>query len=210
MIDLSKFNRVSIGKLFDYAILPKNTQEKDIINGCKEAIAYNCAAIYSSSPYWAPVMKKELAGTDIHIGAAIAFPFGSAPSAVKAFESEFVIKSGCTVLDMPLNVGALKDKNYKVIEQEFKDFISAASGAVTKIILEVYFLTHEEIADACKLIAEAGIDYAKTSSGQFEGPSMEQFLVMRDTLQETKVKLKVSGVKFPRPQNCLCFFNGGG
>jgi deoxyribose-phosphate aldolase len=79
----------------------------------------------------------------------------------------------------------------------------------TKVILEVCFLTDEEIATACKLVAEAGVQFAKTSSGQFEGPSLEQFLVMKRTLAETSVKLKVAGVKFPRPQNAYNFIMAG-
>ena len=42
---------------------------------------------------------------------------------------------------------------------------------------KVAFLTNEEIRIACELAAEIGIDYAKTASGQFDGPSMDQFLI---------------------------------
>ncbi len=65
MIDLTKLNKQNAGKLFDYSILPKNTQEKDIREGCRIAVKYNCAAFYSSSPYWTPVVAEELKGTDI-------------------------------------------------------------------------------------------------------------------------------------------------
>jgi deoxyribose-phosphate aldolase len=108
-----------------------------------------------------------------------------------------------------MNVGALKDRKYDDVLEEFTSFVAAAGGAVTKCILEVCFLTDEEIATGCKLIAEAGIQYAKTSSGQFEGPSLEQFLVMKDALKGTDVKLKVAGVKFPRPQNAYVFLMAG-
>jgi deoxyribose-phosphate aldolase len=49
----------------------------------------------------------------------------------------------------------------------------------------------------------------KTSTGQFEGPSLEQFLLMKETLKGTNVKLKVAGVKFPRPQNAYIFIMAG-
>lgn len=60
-----------------------------------------------------------------------------------------------------------------------------------------------------RLIAEAGLDYAKTSTGQYEGPSMDQFLVMKKALTGTGVRLKVAGVKFPRPQNAYAFIKAG-
>mgnify|MGYP001195762298 CR=1 FL=1 len=88
------------------------------------------------------------------------------------------------------------------------DFPFGASPSCVKAF-EVCFLTDEEIAAACKMVAAAGLDYAKTSTGQFDGPSMEQFLVMRDTLKGTNIKLKVAGVKFPRPQNAYAFIMAG-
>lgn len=209
MVDLSKMDKKALGKCFDHSVLPKNTTEADIRSGCREAVAYNCAAFYSATPYWTPVVVDELKGTDIHIGTGLDFPFGASASIVKAFETEQAVKAGCTVLDLVMNVGALKDKRYDVIKGELMDFKTAAQGHITKCIIETCFLSDEEIAAACKLIAEVGIDYAKTSTGQFEGPSMEQFLIMKKTLAETDVKLKVAGVKFPRPQNAYVFILAG-
>lgn len=209
MIDLSKVDKKSIGKLFDHSVLPKNTQEKDIREGCKLAVKYNCAAFYSSTYFWTPVVKEELAGSGVLVATGIDFPFGASSSKMKAYEAERALEAGCQALDTVINVGALKDKRYNIVKEELIDFRAAAGSAITKAILEVCFLTNEEIATACKLIAEVGLDYAKTSSGQFEGPSMDQFLVMRDTLKGTDVKLKVAGVKFPRPQNAYAFIMAG-
>jgi deoxyribose-phosphate aldolase len=196
--------------MMDFSILPKQTQEKEIRAGCAQAREYRFAAFYTSSAYWTPIVKQELAGyDDIEIGTGIAFPFGSAPASVKAFEVEDAVNRGCTTVDMVMNIGALKDKNYIVVQEELKLFVKAAGNAVTKCILEVCYLTDEEIAIGSKLIAEAGIHFAKTSTGQFEGPSMEQFLVMKETLKGTSVRLEVSGVKFPRPQNALVFIMAG-
>ena len=209
MIDLSKMDKKSLARVFDYSVLPKQTQKADILKGCELTRKYVFAAFYSSSAYWSPLIAKELEGYDVEIGTGIAFPFGSQPASVKAFEVEDAIKRGCTAVDMVLNVGALKDGNLKDVREELKLFVKAAGDAVTKCILEVCYLTDDEIATACKLIHETGVQYAKTSSGQFEGPTLEQFLVMRNTLKGTDVKLKVAGVKFPRPQNAYVFLMAG-
>ena len=84
-------------------------------------------------------MAAELAGTDAEVGTGIAFPFGSAPSAVKAFEVEDAVRRGCTAVDMVMNVGALKDKDYGVVREELKDFVRAAGKAVTKVIIKSAF-----------------------------------------------------------------------
>lgn len=210
MVDLSNLDKQSLARYFDYAILPKNTQENDIRHACAITRSYRFAAFYTSSAFWTPLVKDELADlAEVEIGAGIAFPFGSAPPSVKAFELEDAVKKGCTALDMVMNIGALKDKNYRVVEEELRLFRRTSGNLVTKCILEVCFLEDEEIRIACELIAEAGIGYAKTSSGQFDGPSMKQFLLMKRTLTNTGVKIKVSGVKFPRPQNALVFIKAG-
>ena len=59
MVDLSKMDKWSLGKCFDHSVLPKDTTEADIRRGCQEAKAYNCAAFYSASPYWTPVVKEQ-------------------------------------------------------------------------------------------------------------------------------------------------------
>ena len=209
MINLAKYDRHGIGKLFDYSVLPKQTTEKEIRLGCRQAIEYNCAAFYSASPYWTPVVKEELQGSDVLVATGIDFPFGVSPSALKVLEVERAIAAGCQSVDLVINIGALKSGHTDVVRQEIKEFVQAASGALTKIILEVCYLTDSEIVTGCRLIQEAGADYAKTSTGQFEGPSMAQVLLMRETLKGSDVKLKVAGVKFPRPQNAYAFILAG-
>jgi deoxyribose-phosphate aldolase len=210
MIDLSLITKQSLAKVFDYSVLPKETQEAAIRKGCALTRQYQFAAFYSASPFWAPVIKAELADyPEIEIGTGIAFPWGAVPASVKALETEEAVKLGCTAVDICLNVGALKDKRLDVVREELKLFVKAAGPAVTKCIIEACFLTDEDIANACNLIAETGVMYAKTSSGQFEGPTLEQFMVMRRTLEGTEVKLKVAGVKFPRPQNAYVFLLAG-
>jgi deoxyribose-phosphate aldolase len=210
MLDMRNLDKQKVAKALDFSILPKETRESEVRQGCAVTRQYRFAAFYTSSAYWTPVVKQELAGLDdVEIGTGISFPFGSAPASVKAFETEDAVRRGCTAVDLVINVGALRDKDYRAVQEELKLFVRAAAGAVTKCILEVCYLTDDQIAAGCKLVAEAGIQYAKTSSGQFEGPSMEQFLVMRETLQGTGVKLKVAGVKFPRPQNAYAFLLAG-
>lgn len=210
MVDLSHAEPRDIAQMLDYSILQKEAQEEDIRRGCQLTREYGFAAFYTSSAYWTPLVARELSGIcDVEIGTGIAFPLGSATAAVKAFETEDAVRRGCTAVDLVLNVAALKDRRYQVVEQELAQFVRAAGAAVTKCILEVCFLTDEEIATACQMVAAAGIQFAKTSSGQYQGPSLEQFLVMREALTETPVRLKVAGVQFPRPQNAYAFLLAG-
>ena len=209
MLDFSKMTKKDFGKCFDYAILRKDITEAEIRDHCKIAIQYNCKAFCFGSSYWTPVVAEELAGTDVLVGAGIGFPFGNQPSIVKCCEVEDAVKKGATVPDNCMNLHDLKDKKYGVILQEFKDYVKAAQGVMTKMIIDVAFLTDEEIVTACKLIAEAGIDWAKSATGQWEGPSMAQCRLMVKTLEGTNTKVKISGVKFPHPQNAYAYLLAG-
>jgi deoxyribose-phosphate aldolase len=129
---------------------------------------------------------------------------------MKATETARLVERGVESIDICVNVSAVRDHRWDVVKEELAAFKDAAAGArLTKAILEVCFLTDDEIATAAELVAEAGIDYVKTSTGQFEGPSMEQFLIMRDAVAGSATKCKVAGVKFPRPQNAYAFILAG-
>ncbi|WP_028708361.1 deoxyribose-phosphate aldolase [Propionicicella superfundia] len=209
MVDLSRVTAWELGKCFDQSVLPKNSTETDIREGCRLAVKYNCAAFYSSAAYWTPVIVEELAGSDVLPAAAIAFPFGAATTAAKVAEATEAVARGAKALDCVMNIGALKSGHDADVREECKAFVDAAQGNITKMILETNFLTDDEIRRGCDLIIEAGIDYAKSSSGQFEGPSMEQVLLMIDACKGTDTKVKVAGVKFPRPQNAYAFLLAG-
>lgn len=209
MVDLSKVDKKSIGKCFDLACLPKNTTEAVVRAGAKDAVKYNTNVFQVSSPFWLPVVLEELEGTDVLPSCCIAFPFGSTTPYAKAKETEEAVQKGAKSLDMAMNIGALMSGDYKSVAQELKDFVTAAQGVSTKVIIDVAFLKDDQIATATKLIVEAGVNYAKTATGQFEGPSMEQFIIMRDVCAGTPTLTKVSGVKFPRPQNAYNFLLAG-
>ncbi len=210
MAEWKRWDKKMLAKALDFSILPKESTEAEIREGCALTREYEFAAFYASSAYWAPVIREELADMeDVEIGTGISFPLGSAPASVKAFEVEDAVRRGCNAVDMVMNIGALRSGQTQAVAEELQLFVTAAGDAVTKCILEVCYLTDDEIATACKLVAEAGIQFAKTSTGQFQGPSMKQFLVMRDTLKGTDIKLKVAGVKFPRPQNAMTFLQAG-
>lgn len=209
MIDLRKMNKWDLGKCFDFSVLPKNTTEEEIIKGCADAKKYNCAAFYAATNYWIPTMVRELEGTGIHIGVGLDFPFGANTAYMKGKETEEAVQLGATSLDIVMNIGALRSGKYEDVKEELRVFKEAAQGNLTKCILEVNFLTDDQIHAAAQMVAEAGIDYVKTSSGQFEGPTMDQFLIMKKAVEGSETKTKVAGVKFPRPQNAYAFLLAG-
>ncbi|MBR0092905.1 MAG: deoxyribose-phosphate aldolase [Lachnospiraceae bacterium] len=210
MKDFSKMTKQDFGKFFDLSVLPKQTTEKDIIKGCEDAVKYNCAAFYPNSNYWIPLVKEQLKGSGVLTATTFDFPFGTATPKMKGLMAEEAVEMGAESVDMVLNIGALRSGKFDVNKEELRIVREAVpDNILLKCILEVEYLTDEEITRGASMVAEAGFDYAKTASGQFDGMTMDQFLVMKKAVAGSKTKTKVAGVKFPRPQNAFAFIMAG-
>jgi deoxyribose-phosphate aldolase len=180
-------------KRFDLAYLSPNFQEKDIIEACDIAKKYKVANVNVNS-CWAELVKRELEGSGVGPSAVIGFPYGTAISKAKYIELEEMVKIGCKACDMVINVGALKDKNYGLVESEIKEFVRiCGKECATKLIFEVGFLTDEEIATLTKMSCSLGVNYVKTATGSQAFPDIKQVRIMKDNLSGD-TKIKVSGV----------------
>lgn len=181
-------------KHFDMALHLQSSTEQDIRTHARGARNANVAACYTNS-YWTPVVAEELAGSDVNVGTAISFPYGATSTAMKFAEIDEGIDLGATAVDMVLNIGALHDKNYKLVETEIAGLVERCQGkALSKLIYEVCFLTDEEIATLTRICSDAGVDYVKTATGSEGFPTEAQVAIMRDNITNPTTKLKVSGV----------------
>ncbi|MBM4431673.1 MAG: deoxyribose-phosphate aldolase [Chloroflexi bacterium] len=193
-MDVTQLDRASFAKLLDHSPLQPYFREQDIRKAIEECKQYGFGAIYVGG-CWLPLAVQELAGYDIEVGIGVGFPFGSCSTEAKLAEAQDALEKGATVLDLQVNTGFLKDKRYKEVLAEIAGLVHVAKGrATTKIIIEVNYLTRDEIVTACKLVEEAGADYAKTSSGRGDrGPYLWEVKLMRDVLSPA-VKVKASGI----------------
>lgn len=185
--------KLEIAKMIDHTILKPEATEEKVVKVCKEARENNFASV-CVNPVFVPLVAKELEGTEVKVCTVIGFPLGANTTAVKAFETEDAIKNGATEVDMVINIGKLKEKNYDYVREDIKTVVDAAKGkALTKVIIETCLLTDEEKVMACKLSKEAGADYVKTSTGfSTGGATPHDVKLMRDTVGEN-IGVKASG-----------------
>lgn len=180
-------------KHFDMAVLAQNTQEQAIRDACREARDHGLAAMYTT-PCWTTVVAEELAGSDVLVGVAASFPYGTLTSEVKKFEIADGLDKGGTTVDMVVNIGALKDGNLKLVRSEIEDLVAQCDGrALAKVIYEVCFLTDAEIETLTEICVAAGVDYVKTATGSEGLPTEHHVRAMQRKLGG-KTKLKLSGV----------------
>lgn len=185
---------MSIAAYIDHTILKQTTTTEDVIKLCMEAKEYAFAAV-CIPPVYVQEAVKSLSGTPVKVATVIGFPFGYTYTEAKAEEARKAVAAGTNELDMVMNVTALKNKNYKLLETEVKAVldVAKANGAALKIIIESGVLTDEEIIRCCEIYRQFDIDFLKTSTGYAEkGVTIEAVQLLRTHLPSS-IQIKASG-----------------
>ncbi|WP_217581492.1 deoxyribose-phosphate aldolase [Lysinibacillus sp. GbtcB16] len=173
----------NFARMIDHTLLKAEAKKEQIEKLCAEAKQFNFASV-CVNPTWVKQSSELLQGSDVLVCTVIGFPLGANTSAVKAFEVKDAIANGANEVDMVINIGALKDKNYDLVQADIAAVVEAAKGsALVKVIIESCLLTDEEKVKACELAVAAGADYVKTSTGfSTGGATAADIALMRKTV----------------------------
>lgn len=183
---------MNYNKMIDHTVLKADTPLETVKRICDEAMEYGFASV-CINPCHVAYCADYLKDSDVNVCTVIGFPLGANTSAVKAFETKDAIANGADEIDMVMNIGALKDKNYDLVRDDVKAVVEAANGTLVKVILETCLLTEDEIKKACKLCVEAKADYVKTSTGfSTRGATIEDVRIMKEAVHG-KAKVKAAG-----------------
>ena len=175
---------MNYNKMIDHTVLKADTPLETVKRICDEAMEYGFASV-CINPCHVAYCADYLKDSDVNVCTVIGFPLGANTSAVKAFETKDAIANGADEIDMVMNIGALKDKNYDLVRDDVK--------AVVEVILETCLLTEDEIKKACELCVEAKADYVKTSTGfSTRGATIEDVRIMKEAVHG-KAKVKAAG-----------------
>jgi len=180
-------------KYIDHTLLKPEATEEQVIKICTQAKEYGFASV-CVNPYYTSLVSAQLQGSMVKTCIVVGFPLGASSTVVKAFEAEDAIKNGAEEVDMVMNIGALKNKKYNVVEDDIKAVVEKSKGkALVKVIIETCLLTKEELVKACELSVQAGADFVKTSTGfSTGGAKAEDVALMRRTVG-ISIGVKASG-----------------
>ncbi|TCP31331.1 deoxyribose-phosphate aldolase [Scopulibacillus darangshiensis] len=184
----------NLAGMIDHTLLKADATKEQIVTLAEEAKTYSFASV-CINPTWVKTAAEILNDTpEVKVCTVIGFPLGATTSKVKAFETTNAIENGATEVDMVINMGALKARQYDVVEKDIRAVVDAAEGkALTKVIIETCLLTDEEKVKACELAVSAGADFVKTSTGfSTGGATAEDVALMRKTVG-SNVGVKASG-----------------
>lgn len=184
-----------LGKYCDHTVLRAYTPRHIVKQFCQEGKAHGAASI-CVNPVNVKIVHRELAGTDIKTCCVIGFPLGANLPAVKALETKLAIEDGADEVDMVINIGALRDKDYNAVYEDINAVVDAAEGkAQVKAIIETCYLTKEEKIAACVLAKEAGADYVKSSTGMGNGgATVEDVRLMKRVVGEDMLVKASTGI----------------
>lgn len=185
---------MELNKYFDHTLLKPEATYSQIKKLCAEAKEYGFYSVCVNSAYVKDAAAL-LDGSDVKIASVIGFPLGACTTATKVFETEEACKAGANEIDMVINVGKLKDKDFDYVKSDIAGVCEKASeyGAIVKVILEISCLTDEEIVTACHLSQQASAHFVKTSTGFYgSGATAEAVALMKASISP-EMEVKASG-----------------
>jgi len=173
---------MKLNKYIDHTLLKPDASQEQIETLIEEAKKYDFASV-CVNPTWVNFAAQALKATDVKVCTVIGFPLGANTPELKAFETSDAIQNGANEIDMVINIGALKSRNFDLVERDIRAVVEAAKGTLVKVIIETCLLTDDEKVKVCQIAQKAGADFVKTSTGfSTGGATVADVALMRKTV----------------------------
>ena len=186
---------MELNRFIEHTCLKQDATKEDIKKLMDEAISNNFLGV-CVNPSYVAYAKEYLKDKNVKVITVIGFPLGQSTKESKVLETIDIIDKGADEVDMVINVGKLKDKEYEYIKDEITMVKSVCKKHPLKVILETDLLTQEEIKEGCELCIDAGANFVKTSTGFVKngvGAKVEDVKLMYETVKNSGLKVKASG-----------------
>lgn len=175
----------------DHTLLGQTARWEEIKEILDDAMKYKTASACIPASY--VKRAKEYVKNKLAICTVIGFPNGYSTTATKVFETKDAIENGADEIDMVINIGALKDREYNFVENEIKEIHKVCDGKILKVIIETCLLTEEEKIKMCEIVTSSGAEFIKTSTGfSTSGATFEDVALMKKYIGKN-VKIKAAG-----------------
>ena len=196
----------NMNKYIDQTILRPDATEGDIRDFLKHVIEYQfCAAVVN--PCWVPLLAAELPD-GISLCSVIGFPLGASSTKTKVYAADDLIRLQCHEIDMVMNIGMLKQKEFKYVSDEIGAVARACQGRILKVIIETCLLEHDEKVTAAKLVQDNGAQFVKTSTGfAAEGAKVDDVKLLRATVGRDFGVKASGGIR--TYEQAIAFINAG-
>lgn len=175
----------------DHTLLSQSATWEEIRSVLDDGMKYGCASCCIPASY--VKAARTYVGESLTICTVIGFPNGYSTTESKCFEAADAVSNGADEIDMVINIGMLKDKQYDLILDEIKKVKNACNGKLLKVIIETCLLTDEEKIKMCEIVSASGAEFIKTSTGfSVEGATAEDIELFEQHIAP-HLKIKAAG-----------------
>ncbi|UCG33928.1 MAG: deoxyribose-phosphate aldolase [Phycisphaerales bacterium] len=185
-----------LARLMDLSAVRTDVDIEEIHRLAEEAKKYSCICAFPM-PCYLPELKELLADApEVGVGGVVGFPSGAHSTATKVAEARQQLEQGAVELDMVINVGMLRSGRDRDVEEDIRAVVEAADGTPVKVILEVHYLSGEEIVHGCRLAVRAGAAFVKTGTGWAPtGATLENVALMKSAVGDAALVKAAGGVR---------------
>ena len=194
---------MGIEKRIDHTMLKADAKKEVIEKYCEEAKQYGFASVCVNSCH-VPFVAEKLKGSGVKTCCVVGFPLGAMLTKAKAFEASESVRAGAEEVDMVLNIGAIKDRDYDMVSADIKAVVEASKPAIVKVIIETCLLSNEEKRKACELAVKSGAAFVKTSTGfSTGGATVEDVVLMKAVVKESAYVKASGGIRTPQEAQAM-------
>lgn len=181
-----------MSKYIDHTLLKPQATYEDLTKVCEEARKWQFATVCVNASN-IPLVARLLEGSGVKPIAVVGFPLGAMTPHAKGFEAREAVRNGAREIDMVLNIGALRSKDYALVADDMCRVVEASKPYPVKVILETADLTYDEKVIACALSKASGAAFVKTSTGFGKGGATVEDIELMRRIVGDDVGVKASG-----------------
>lgn len=168
-----------LARCIDHTLLKADATRAHVEQLCREAGQHRFAAVCVNARF-VPFCHQLLHDTDVAVCTVVGFPLGADDGEIKALAARRAVQQGATEVDMVLPLGALKAGDTAAVYRDVAAVRRETLGlALLKVIIECALLDDAEKTLACRIAADAGADFVKTSTGFAGGATVADVQLMR-------------------------------
>lgn len=178
-------------RFVDHTLLSPTATKAEILALCDDGMKYGTASVCIPASF--VKVASDYVGGKLAICTVIGFPNGYSTTAAKCFEAADAIENGADEIDMVANLTLIRDGDFDAVRDEIAAVKKACGDKILKVIIETCLLTEEEKIKMCSVVAEAGADFIKTSTGFSKGGATREDVALMSSHSPATLRVKAAG-----------------
>lgn len=190
---MQEFEAAKLPRIIDISAVRTNVTKHEVEQMIQIAKQFRFVCVFAMPCYTPRLIEAFQDDEDIHVGGVVGFPSGAETTSIKVKQAKELIEMGCDEIDMVINVGALISGDYAYVKEDIEAVVNCADNIPVKAILEISYLTDQQIEKGSLLAVEAGVTYVKTGTGWGNKPTTPATIkVIKDSIED-RALIKAAG-----------------